>query len=217
MVNDLNREMMPGFSENSTTFRLLQRLNRIHRDYPDILAQGTQEELYFRPGDRVYAFKRAAVERCMICLFNASPGEQRRAIPLGGFFSGGFTDLLDTRRRYRINGTSLEITLPPYGAMLLVSGQASDHEPPASRKTRIIVHYDTGFGNALYIRGSTLPLSWSFGQRCDNLDSGTWVFELERPESGVIFFKLLLNDALWEQGGNHRIEVGSVLECWPRF
>ena len=153
----------------------------------------------------------------MICLFNASPREQHRSIPLGECFSGYFTDLLDTRRRYRINGASLEITIPPYGAVLLVSGQVSDHEPPAPRKTRIIVHYDTGFGNALYIRGNTLPLSWDFGQRCDNLDAGTWVFELERPKSGTIFFKLLLNDCIWEQGENHRIESGSVLDYWPKF
>lgn len=217
MVNDLNREMMPDFSESGTTFKLLQRLNRIRRDYPNILAHGTQEELYFRPGDRVYAFKRAAGGRCMICLFNASPREQHRSIPLGGCFSGYFTDLLDTRRRYRINGASLEITIPPYGAVLLVSGHVSDHEPPAPRKTRIIVHYDTGFGNALYIRGNTLPLSWDFGQRCDNLDAGTWVFELERPKSGTIFFKLLLNDCIWEQDENHRIESGSVLDYWPKF
>ena len=217
MVNDVNREMMPDFSESGTTFKLLQRLNRVRRDYPDLLTRGTQEELYFRPGDRVYAFKRAAGGRCMICLFNTSPGEQHRTISLGGFFSGCFTDLLDTRCRYRISGDRLDITIPPYGAVLLVSGQVSDYEPPAPGKTRIIVHYDTGFGNALYIRGNTLPLSWNFGQRCDNLDAGTWVFELERPKSGAIFFKLLLNDCIWEQGENHRIEAGSVVDYWPKF
>ena len=217
MVNDVNREMMPDFSESGTTFKLLQRLNRVRRDYPDLLTRGTQEELYFRPGDRVYAFKRAAGGRCMICLFNTSPGEQHRTISLGGFFSGCFTDLLDTRRRYRISGDRLDITIPPYGAVFLVSDRTSDYEPPAPGKTRIIVHYDTGFGNALYIRGNTLPLSWNFGQRCNNLDTGTWVFELERPKSGAIFFKLLLNHSLWEQGGDHRIEAGSEVECWPKF
>ena len=43
---------------------------------------------------------------------------------------------------------------------------------------RIIIHYHTRFGDALYIRGDSYPLSWYSGSRCEYHDENTWVYEL---------------------------------------
>ena len=81
----------------------------------------------------------------------------------------------------------------------------------------MIVHCDAGYGNTLYIRGDKLPLDWSSGRKLQNVDANTWVFEMERPVSGSVEFKSLLNDEAWESGNNHIVQVGNTIEVTPDF
>ena len=95
--------------------------------------------------------------------------------------------------------------------------RGGEYVPALPEKTRIVIHYDTGFGNGLTIRGDTSPLRWDFGQRCENKNADTWVFETERPKDGELRFKVLLNDAVWERGEDHRAAVGRETHIFPSF
>src|SRR4051812_21654227 len=45
----------------------------------------------------------------------------------------------------------------------------------ASGTTTVRVHYDTGFGNRIAIRGSAAPLSWSAGKDATWTSGNVWV------------------------------------------
>lgn len=218
-INEFNREMMSSFSQESRTFTLLQRLNTIRREYPKILAYGTQRELYFHEGDPVYAFKREAKDgQCMICVFNKAPTAQKRTIEVGKILCNDYWNLLNTRDHYTVHEGKLDLMIPAYCALLLVAGKVTVYTPShVSKKTRIIIHYNTGFGNSLFIRGDTFPLRWDSGHRCENVDAETWLFEMERPQNGEVQFKVLLNDTVWEKGENHYIAATSELHLQPLF
>lgn len=218
MLNDTNRELMPAFSLESRTAALLRRLNGIRRDLAAILAQGTQREMYFQPGDSVYAFRRDAVDgRHVLCIFNKSAAAQTRTISTGEPGQIEYVDLLDTRQHYASNDGELTLLLPAYAAILLFPEAVGEYVPVLPEKTRIVVHFDTGFGNRLTIRGDTAPLRWDFGQRCENKNADTWVFETERPKDGELQFKVLLNDAVWERGENHRAAARRETHIYPLF
>ena len=40
---------------------------------------------------------------------------------------------------------------------------------------------------------------------------------MERPVSGSVEFKILLNDETWESGNNHIVQVGNTIEVTPDF
>ena len=115
------------------------------------------------------------------------------------------------------DGGKLTLFLPAYAAILLSREAAGEYIPALPEKTRIVIHCDTGFGNGLTIRGNTSPLRWDFGQRCENKNADTWVFETERPKDGELRFKVLLNDAVWERGEDHRAAVGRETHIFPSF
>ncbi len=56
-----------------------------------------------------------------------------------------------------------------------------------------------------------------FRPKAQNVDANTWVFEMERPVSGSVEFKILLNDEAWESGNNHIVQVGNTIEVTPDF
>jgi len=90
---------------------------------------------------------------------------------------------------------------------------------PQSRfqgKTRILVKYDVGFKNHLYIRGSGAGLSWSKGQPLKNIGSDEWIWEAPFPFTECEF-KVLVNDEHYEQGENHRLVSGKFFQYTPRF
>lgn len=83
-------------------------------------------------------------------------------------------------------------------------------------KTRIIVKYDVGFGNTLYIRGKGATLSWDKGTPLKNIKKDEWVWETEQPfHDGE--FKVLINDKHYEIGLNHPLRCGASLQYNPRF
>ncbi len=81
----------------------------------------------------------------------------------------------------------------------------------------IVIHYDAGYGNTLYIRGNTSPLSWNRGQKCKNVNANTWVYEMECRWTGKVEFKILINDSTWENGYNHSVETGYMYDLFPSF
>ena len=160
------------------------------------------------------AFKREAKDgQCMICVFNKAPTAQKRTIEVGKILRNNYWNLLNTRDHYTVHEGKLDLMIPAYGALLLVAGKGTVYTPSHVSKSRIIIRYNTGFGNSLFIRGDTLPLRWDSGHRCENVDAETWLFEMERPQNGEVQFKVLLNDTVWEKGENHYIAATSELHA----
>ena len=84
-------------------------------------------------------------------------------------------------------------------------------------KSRVLVQCDCGFGNSLYIRGEGIStLSWDEGAPMINRGPSEWVWETDRPFS-VAKFKVLINDATYEQGENHAVGYGEETTVSPAF
>jgi predicted alpha/beta superfamily hydrolase len=82
--------------------------------------------------------------------------------------------------------------------------------------TTIRVHYDTGFGNRIAIRGSVAPLSWTAGRDATWTSGNVWVTSW--PDSaGDVDAKPLINDLRWSTGANYRVRAGTTTDVYPFF
>jgi len=82
--------------------------------------------------------------------------------------------------------------------------------------TRIVINYDVGFSNALYIRGRGANLSWEKGVVLKNIKPDEWVWET-RTSFTTCEFKILLNDKEFEIGDNHLLSYGTTIQYTPKF
>lgn len=83
-------------------------------------------------------------------------------------------------------------------------------------KTRIVVKYDVGFNNQLFIRGKGANLSWEKGIPLINIKNDEWAWETNTPfTSGE--FKVLINDTTYEAGDNHPLKAGMNIVYTPSF
>lgn len=89
-------------------------------------------------------------------------------------------------------------------------------KPGQSNKTMVYVRYNSGFSNALFIRGQGANLSWNKGIPLKNIQPDLWLFETDIPFSQAEF-KILLNDQNYEEGANRTVRCGSQIEFCPRF
>lgn len=85
-----------------------------------------------------------------------------------------------------------------------------------SKLTKIIVNYDVGFNNALYIRGQGANLSWEKGVLMKNVRADEWIWETECPFTNAEF-KILVNDKAYEIGQNHTLHCGATIRFSPKF
>lgn len=86
----------------------------------------------------------------------------------------------------------------------------------AAHATTIRVHYDTGFGNRIAIRGSAAPLSWTAGKNASWTSGNVWVYSWP-DAAGDLEVKPLINDTQWSTGGNYRVRAGATLDVYPFF
>jgi hypothetical protein len=91
---------------------------------------------------------------------------------------------------------------------------AADKKP--HQKTRIVIRYNTGYGNQLYIRGKGANLSWDKGTPLKNTKADEWVWETDTSFSHCEF-KILLNDRNYENGENHYLNPGASIVYTPHF
>ncbi|HYD78241.1 MAG TPA: alpha/beta hydrolase-fold protein [Paucimonas sp.] len=82
--------------------------------------------------------------------------------------------------------------------------------------TTVRVHYDTGFGNRIAIRGSKAPLSWSSGASATWTSGNVWVYSWP-DAAGDLEIKPLLNDVKWSTGANYRVRAGATVDIYPFF
>jgi hypothetical protein len=87
---------------------------------------------------------------------------------------------------------------------------------PAEPLTVIEAVADTRPGAELYIRGEGNGLSWDFGQRLLPGFANTWLWSSSKA-SGVVRFKLLLNDVIWARGNDMEVSAGSLVQVAPTF
>jgi hypothetical protein len=98
-------------------------------------------------------------------------------------------------------------------------GTESVSSTPSRKKgpiTRIIVKYDVGFNNSIYLRGTGADLSWERGIMLKNVKSDEWIWETNIPFTHCEF-KVLINDRQYEMGENHRLQCGTSFEYSPNF
>lgn len=82
--------------------------------------------------------------------------------------------------------------------------------------TTIRVHYDTGFGNSISVRGSAAPLSWTKGVAATWTSGNIWVASWPNT-AGDVEVKPLINDLTWSTGANYRVKSGATLDIYPFF
>lgn len=81
----------------------------------------------------------------------------------------------------------------------------------------VIVRFDVGFSNRLYIRGQGNGLNWQKGQEMENVGPDRWRWIAKNPTTGPCEFKVLINDSRYETGSNHRLNQGEKAEYTPHF
>jgi predicted alpha/beta superfamily hydrolase len=86
----------------------------------------------------------------------------------------------------------------------------------AASASTVKVHFDTGYGNRIAIRGSAAPLSWNVGANATWTTGNIWTYTW--PDSaGDIDIKPLINDATWSTGANYRVKAGTTVDIYPFF
>src|SRR3954462_14203933 len=86
----------------------------------------------------------------------------------------------------------------------------------AADATTIRVHYDTGFGNRITIRGSVAPLSWTTGKDATWTTGNVWGYSW--PDSaGDRDLKPLVNDTKWSIGAIYHVRAATTTDVYPFF
>lgn len=101
-------------------------------------------------------------------------------------------------------------------AMPQKTNAAQAVETKKAQKTRILIKYDVGFHNSLYIRGHGANLNWEKGILLKNVKNDEWIWETETPFT-TCEFKVLINDKQYESGDNHHLTYGVSIQYTPKF
>ena len=86
----------------------------------------------------------------------------------------------------------------------------------ACKVTRVIVKYNAGWGNLLYIRGTGAGLDWNKGVLLQNIGEDEWLWEQLVP-TGTVAFKVLVNDEIWALGEDLSVSAGDSVIVRPEF
>lgn len=98
----------------------------------------------------------------------------------------------------------------------LEQAKAKAADKKKSGTTRITIKFNVGFSNQVFIRGEGANLSWEKGTLLKNVKADEWVWETTQSFN-TIYFKVLINDKVYEYGDNHQANYGSSLTYTPRF
>ena len=116
-------------------------------------------------------------------------------------------------------GRQIEVTLGEHeSAVFAADSSDSSYSPELRNTTRIRVHFNTGLGNSITVRGNSYPLRWDVGRGMRNISDDIWEFEFERISAGESFkFKPLLNDTTWSVGDDYTGIGGQTIDIYPQF
>jgi predicted alpha/beta superfamily hydrolase len=79
----------------------------------------------------------------------------------------------------------------------------------------VVVHYPTGFGHRISLRGAGAGLGWDAGRDATWTSGDRWTLDLQ--PSKTIELKPLFDDAIWARGANWTLAPGQTLDVWPTF
>src|SRR5215471_11559511 len=91
----------------------------------------------------------------------------------------------------------------------------STGERRAATTAHVVVHYPTGWGHFIAVRGSGAGLGWDQGQAAAWTDGDAW--RLDVSLSAAVELKPLFDDRTWALGPNWSLAPGQTLEIWPCF
>lgn len=100
---------------------------------------------------------------------------------------------------------------PPDGPM----PDTSSSSDGGIARMRIRVHYDTGPGRRITVRGDAAGLTWDTGRPCTWSDGNVWVCYLD-VHAGGVEFKPLIDDTIWAKGSNWIIAAPEI-DIYPHF
>lgn len=226
IANEQNREMLTSYDQTNNIYKTIQRLTQVRKDYT-VLRRGTQREMW--KDAQVYAFSRrvdtSGAEA--IAAFTNAWEAQTRTIPLRAestlAVGTTLTNVLDTSQTVTVQsggvtGKQITLTLNPKQGAIFVPGSVAAYTPPSSTVTNIRVHYNVGWGNNIFIRGSTYPLWWDQGRGAHNEGADLWTWRTERLTPGqCVQYKPLINDTTWSQGSNYTVCGGQTVDIYPTF
>jgi glycosidase len=226
IANKENREVMPSFSEDGNMYQYIQRLAQLRNNYT-CLRTGTQREMWYESNIYAYSRRDDSTGQEIITVINNATSNESRNIPIRAESSLSvgteLTNLLDTSVKATIvsggvTGKQICVSLPAKTAYVFTADSPAPYTPPERTVTTIRVHYDTGYGNDMYLRGSSYPFWWDSGRKMYNVNSDTWVYEIERiPFGETIEFKPLINDTTWSSGENYVVTGGQTIDIYPNF
>jgi hypothetical protein len=84
------------------------------------------------------------------------------------------------------------------------------------KKSIIVINYNVGVNNTLYIRGTGPGMSWEKGIPLKNASYDQWIWE-HNGSFETFDFKILINNSEFENGDNHHIACGEMLSLTPSF
>ncbi len=126
-----------------------------------------------------------------------------------------YQTVFDAVRSYAVDDLKLE--LPPVLKPEPIQQIANfDEESDGGEFRQICVKAKVPFPYSLTIRGQGADLSWERGEKLEQIDEDTYVYQLPGA-SGEVEYKILLEDRDWENGFNHTIDTEDRQEITPTF
>ena len=226
IANKENREMMPGFDESGNMYQTIQRLCELRKNYK-CLQTGTQREMWCE--DNIYAYSRRddVSGQEVITMINNGTSNEERTIPVRTESSlcvgDQLQNYLNTQDQVNvqsggITGKQIKVQIPAKTAFVFVKDSIPEYREPEKVVTTIRVHCDAGYGNTMYLRGNSYPLTWDSGRSMLNVSSEVWTYETERiPKNASFEFKAMFNDKKWSTGANFKGVGGTVIDVYPSF
>jgi len=84
-----------------------------------------------------------------------------------------------------------------------------------AQRSTVVVHYPTGHGHRIALRGSGGGLDWTNGRDATWTEGDAWVLSLDLD--AAIELKPLYDDGTWSKGPNYTLAPGQTLDVWPAF
>jgi hypothetical protein len=102
-------------------------------------------------------------------------------------------------------------------SVLSATQSLTSQHTAARSHTKIVVKYNCGFPNNLFLRGEGIPdVTWEKGVQLTCVKENEWVWETTAPFKHAKF-KILINDKQYETGENHSIDCGKSIILTPNF
>lgn len=81
----------------------------------------------------------------------------------------------------------------------------------------IVVRFNAGWGNNLFIHGEGANLNWEKGTPLTNISEEYWYWKAAPENKERLSFKITINGKTWAEGENIELKPGQKIEIEPKF